>query len=82
MLDATQFDPTSPYFDAASRPDAPRWLLVDVRVLEKTRTLTLPMLRSDAELQDLLVLKKGNSLSNTLVEPAHWYAILQRLEVA
>ena len=24
--DPTQFDPESPYFDAASRPDAPRWL--------------------------------------------------------
>ena len=82
MLDAMQFDPKSPYFDVASRPDAPRWPLVDVQVLHKTPTLTLPMLQSDAELQDLLVPKKGNRLSTTPVEPAHWYAILQRFEVA
>ena len=25
--DPTQFDPASPYFDAASTPEAPRWLL-------------------------------------------------------
>ena len=80
--DPTQFDPTSPYFDAASRPDAPRWLLVDVQVQHKTRNLTLPMLRADTDLQDLLVLKKGNRLSITPVEPAHWRTVLQRLGVA
>ena len=79
--DPTQFDPTSPYFDAASKPDAPRWLLVDVQVLHKTHNLTLPLLRADADLQDLLVLKKGNRLSITPVEPAHWHTILQRLGV-
>ena len=77
--DPTQFDPQSPYFDAASKPDAPRWLMVDVRVLRKTRNLTLPTLRADAELQDLLVLKKGSRLSITPVEPAHWDVILKRL---
>jgi predicted RNA-binding protein with PUA-like domain len=77
--DPTQFEPESPYFDAASKPDAPRWLLVDVQVLHKTRKLTLPELRADAELADLLVLKKGNRLSITPVEPRHWHAILQRL---
>ncbi len=68
-----------PTFDAASRVDAPRWLLVDVQVLRKTRNLTLPELRADAELADLLVLKKGNRLSITPVEPHHWQAVLQRL---
>lgn len=77
--DPTQFDPQSPYFDAASKPDAPRWLLVDVQVLRKTRNLTLVELRADAELQDLLVLKKGSRLSITPVEPRHWQHILQRL---
>ena len=80
--DPTQFDPASPYFDPASQPDAPRWLLVDVQVLHKTRNLTLPLLRSDADLQDLLVLKKGNRLSITPVEAADWHTILKRLGVA
>ncbi len=77
--DPTQFDPQSPYYDPASKPEAPRWLMVDVQVLRKTRNLTLPALRADAELQDLLVLKKGSRLSITPVEPQHWAFILQRL---
>nr|WP_315495166.1 EVE domain-containing protein [uncultured Rhodoferax sp.] len=77
--DPTQFDPKSPYFDTASKPEAPRWILVDVQVLHKTRNLTLPTLRADAALQDLTVLKKGNRLSITPVEPQHWRTILQRL---
>ena len=77
--DPTQFDPQSPYFDGASKPEAPRWLMVDVQVLRKTRNLTLPALRADVELQDLLVLKKGSRLSITPVEPTHWDVILKRL---
>ncbi|MBE7368148.1 EVE domain-containing protein [Ramlibacter pallidus] len=78
--DPTQFDPKSPYFDPASRQDAPRWLLVDVQVQKKTRNLTLPELRADPDLQDLVVLKRGNRLSITPVEPRHWKTILQRLQ--
>jgi predicted RNA-binding protein with PUA-like domain len=77
--DPTQFDPNSPYFDAASKPESPRWILVDVQVLHKTRNLTLPELRADAALADLLVLKRGNRLSITPVEPQHWQHILQLL---
>ncbi len=77
--DPTQFDPKSPYFDAASKPEAPRWILVDVQVVRKTRNLTLPELRRDPDLQELTVLKKGNRLSITPVEPQHWRTVLQRL---
>ena len=77
--DPTQFDPASPYHDPASQPQAPRWLLVDVQVLRKTRNLTLAELRGDPELADLLVLKKGNRLSITPVTPAHWKIVLKRL---
>ena len=80
--DPTQFDPASPYYDPASKPEAPRWLLVEVQVLRKTRNFTLPELRADAELAELLVLKKGNRLSITPVEPRHWQTLLQRLGVA
>ncbi len=80
--DPTQFDTTSPYFDAASQPEAPRWLLVDVQMLRKTRNFTLPELRADAALEDLTVLKKGNRLSITPVEPKHWRHILQQLDCA
>jgi predicted RNA-binding protein with PUA-like domain len=78
--DPTQFDTQSPYFDAASKADSPRWLLVDVQVLRKTRNLTLPELRADAALQALIVLKKGNRLSITPVSAEHWKIILKQLE--
>ena len=78
--DPTQFQPKSPYYDPASKKESPRWLLVDVQVLKKTRNLTLPELRADPGLADLLVLKKGNRLSITPVEARHWKHILQRLD--
>ena len=77
--DPTQFDVKSPYFDAKSKQQEPRWLLVDVQVLRKTRSLTLPELRADAALEDLVVLRKGNRLSITPVETQHWRRILKLL---
>ena len=73
--DPTQFDRKSPYYDAASRREEPRWLLVDVQVLRKIPTVTLPELRARPELADMLVLRKGNRLSITPVEPRHWRII-------
>ncbi|MHB1200665.1 MAG: EVE domain-containing protein [Polaromonas sp.] len=79
--DPTQFDAKSPYYDAKSKPDEPRWLLVDVQVLRKTRNLALPELRADDALDSLVVLRKGNRLSITPVEPRHWRVILKQLGV-
>jgi predicted RNA-binding protein with PUA-like domain len=78
--DPTQFDRKSHYHDPASRKEEPRWLLVDVQVLRKTRNLTLPELRGDPELQDLVILRKGNRLSITPVEPRHWKRVLKLLD--
>lgn len=75
--DPTQFDPTSPYFDSASKPQAPRWLLLDVQAEQKTRLIGLSELRADAALADMLLLRRGNRLSITPVEPAHWRHILK-----
>ena len=77
--DPTQFDPKSPYFDAASKTDAPRWLLVDVQALRKTRLLALPELRAVPALADMILLRKGNRLSITPVTGAQWRAIEQLL---
>jgi predicted RNA-binding protein with PUA-like domain len=77
--DPTQFDPKSPYYDAASKKEEPRWLLVDVQAVRKTRLLALPELRARPELAELIVLRKGNRLSITPVEPAHWRIIEKML---
>ena len=79
--DPTQFDPASHYYDPKSKPDQPRWLLVDVQVVQKTRNLTLPELRAHAALADLTILKKGNRLSITPVDAAHWRVISQLLSI-
>ena len=55
-------------------------MLVDVRMLRKTRNLTLPQLRANAALEDLTILKKGNRLSITPVEPQHWRRILELVD--
>ena len=75
--DATQFDPESPYYDPKSKREEPRWVLVDVQVLRKTRHFSLPELRANAALEDLVLLRKGNRLSITPVEPQHWRLILE-----
>jgi transcriptional/translational regulatory protein YebC/TACO1 len=68
--DPTQFDPASPYFDPKSpaRPDAPRWLLLDVQALRKTRLISLAELRSTPALAQMRVLQKGSRLSITPVD--------------
>ena len=77
--DPTQFDPTSHYHDPKSKREEPRWMLVDVQVIKKTRNLTLPELRATPELAELLVLKKGNRLSITPVDAQHWQVIVKLL---
>ena len=79
--DPTQFDPTSPYFDPKSPADAPRWLLLDVQALRKTRLLSLTELRQTPALADLRVLQKGSRLSITPVDAVHWQRIAALLEV-
>lgn len=73
--DPTQFEPQSAYFDPRSRPEQPRWLLLDVRALKKTRLIGLPELRAEPALADLQVLRRGNRLSITPVSEAHWLRI-------
>jgi len=73
--DDTQFDAKSKYFDCKASPGNPRWMMVDVRVLEKTRLLSLAELREQEKLEDMLILKRGNRLSITPVTPEEWRCI-------
>jgi predicted RNA-binding protein with PUA-like domain len=78
--DPTQFDPASPYHDEKSTPEAPRWQMVDVRALRRTRLLPLAEIRTDPALADLMILQRGSRLSITPVEAADWRHILGLLE--
>lgn len=73
--DPTQFDPASVYFDPKATQAAPRWLLVDVRAVRKTRLLALPELRAHPDLADMQILRRGNRLSITPVTPGEWRCI-------
>jgi len=75
--DPTQFDPGSPYHDPKSQLSTPRWLLLDVQALRKTRPIGLAELRAHPELAGLQILQRGNRLSITPVDEAHWNAIMR-----
>nr|WP_314626388.1 EVE domain-containing protein [uncultured Noviherbaspirillum sp.] len=77
--DPTQFDPASPYHDAKSTHETPRWQLVDVRALRRTRLLPLAALRADPALEGLMLLQRGSRLSITPVSSADWQHILRLL---
>ncbi|NDY91393.1 EVE domain-containing protein [Ideonella livida] len=78
--DPTQFDPGSPYFDARSTTERPRWLLRDVALRRKTPLLSLRAMRAAPTLSSLQVLRPGNRLSITPVSPAEWDAVLTLLD--
>jgi predicted RNA-binding protein with PUA-like domain len=77
--DPTQFDSASKYFDPKSTKEQPRWMLVDVKAIRKTRLINLAELRSKPELADMLVLKRGNRLSITPVTTAEWKTVLRMI---
>ena len=77
--DPTQFDAASPYYDPKSRPDEPRWMLVDVRFVKKTRLIPLAELREHDALANMRVLAKGNRLSITPVTADEWHFITKHL---
>jgi len=77
--DPTQFNPRSEYHDPAAKKDAPRWILVDIRAVKKTRLVPIAELREHKALADMAVLQRGNRLSITPVTPAQWRYITARL---
>ena len=64
IVDPTQFDKDSKYFDPKSKADNPRWDCVKVKYVSKSKKiLTLSELRILFSEEELLVVKKGNRLS-------------------
>lgn len=75
-VDPTQFDPGDPYYDPKSSPDKPRWLMVDVQAVKKTRYVSIAELREHQALENMRVLQRGNRLSITPVTPEEWDYIM------
>ena len=69
LTDPSQFEPTSPYFDPASKPEAPRWDCVRLRYRHTfARLLSLEELRQEFSPEQLAVVRRGNRLSILPVE--------------
>ena len=68
IVDPTQFDPESKYFDATSTKAAPRWMTVKFGFVEKFPNLiSLDELKEKFTGEDLMVVRKGMRLSVTPV---------------
>ena len=64
IIDPTQFDKDSKYFDPKSEPENPRWDCVKVKYISKSKKiLSLNELKILFSEDELLVVKKGNRLS-------------------
>jgi len=76
FTDATQFDSKSDYYDAKSDQQNPRWSCIEVSFVEKFKqVVTLPQLRENKKLRNLLILRPGNRLSVTPVEMSDYLEI-------
>ena len=66
--DATQFDPTSPYYYPRASKEKPVWILVDISYIKKYRhMLTITKMRSIEKIATMSLLQKGSRLSITPV---------------
>ena len=77
--DKTAFDARHHHYDAESKTDAPRWYVVDVKLIRKfKRIITLDELRQHAakQLKDFVLLRRGNRLSVMPVTKKDWDFVL------
>ena len=78
--DETQFDPKNPYFDAAAKRDAPRWLHVDVKLVRKTRLLSLAEMREAPD--QFLPMRRVNQADHAEADNANQQQRAQALQDA
>ena len=78
--DRLQFIAGHKYFDAKATQETPRRVNVDVKLIRKTRLLSLKEMRENPDLEALRILQRGNRLSITPVEPSDWRTILALLQ--
>lgn len=76
-VDPTQFDAQSPYFDARSRAEQPRWDAVDMLfVCKLERLIPLERLKRLPGLDNLALVQRGSRLSVMPVSDEEWRIIL------
>lgn len=71
--DALAFEPDSKYFDPKSDPENPRWIQRRMGFVEKfPRMVPLKELKEDEDLEEMLVIKRGQRLSVQPVDKKHF----------
>ena len=81
IVDPTQFDKESKYYDPKSVPEKPRWDCVQVKYLFKSaKILSLDELKILFNEDELLVVKKGNRLSILPVKEDVARSIMQKIQ--
>ena len=77
VVDATQFDPESKYYEAKSKREAPLWDCVTVAYVETLPTyVELAALRAEPALAKMMCLRKGMRLSVQPVTAAEYSKIV------
>ncbi|NEP17863.1 MAG: EVE domain-containing protein [Leptolyngbya sp. SIO4C1] len=78
VVDPTQFDPSSRYYDPKSTTESPRWHTVKVAYLETfEQYVSLSQLKAEFSPEQLQVIKRGNRLSVMPIEAAVAQRILK-----
>ena len=81
IVDPTQFQKESGYYDPKSNPEKPRWDCVKVKYLFKAdKFLSLPELKTLFNEKELLLVRKGNRLSIIPIEIEIAKLILEKIK--
>jgi predicted RNA-binding protein with PUA-like domain len=64
LIDPTQFEVNSPYFDSKATPNSPRWYTVKVEFVEQfSAIISLEILKQTFNPEEFSLVKRGNRLS-------------------
>lgn len=79
--DHTAQDAKSKYFDPKATPDNPRWFMVDIKFKKKFKdVISLNDLKSNKDLKDMSLVRKGNRLSVMPVSFEEWESIINMVD--
>ena len=77
--DNTAWDPNDKHFDKRSTPNDPVWLMVDIKAEQEfAHPVTLPQIKANPQLQDMLLARRGMRLSIQPVTPQEWEEVVGR----
>ncbi len=77
--DPLQFDKKSEYYDKKATQEKPIWYCVEVKFLEKFKSLfSLAEIKADEKLKNMMVIQKGSRLSITPVDKKDFDHILSK----